>query len=172
MSHMPLDTTRIFVHVHPNLQEYPNASLFVEEFEEYKKQAFDYAKENGCLAADFLPALTEEDQKSLPPDQYLFGRDRLFYRGAAANDPLYHVHIFKPDDEKCVWHDDNGISVNQWWCRSDAALIYAHMDTHSNDFHFLLLEIIDPGAHERYEEKGAIEHWRKLVVAYRAVNDI
>ncbi|ETJ00149.1 MAG: hypothetical protein Q610_ECBC00196G0001, partial [Escherichia coli DORA_B_14] len=53
-------------HVHPNLQEYPNASLFVEEFEEYKKQAFDYAKENGCLAADFLPALTEEDQKSLP----------------------------------------------------------------------------------------------------------
>nr|WP_172685808.1 hypothetical protein [Serratia marcescens] len=57
-------------------------------------------------------------------------------------------------------------------CRSDAALIYAHMDTQSHDFHFLLLEIVDPGAHEKYKQEGAIMHWRKLVVAYRAVNGI
>nr|WP_172685803.1 hypothetical protein [Serratia marcescens] len=93
MNHMPLDRTRIFVHVHPNLQGYPNVSLFVEEFESYKKQSFEYAEENDCLAADFLPALSQDDQNSLPPDQWLFGRDRIFYKGAAANDPLYHVHI-------------------------------------------------------------------------------
>lgn len=172
MNHMPRDTTRIFIHVHPNIECYPNYSLFVDEFKAYKNDAFEYARENGCLAAEFLPALSEEDQKNLPPDQWLFGRDRLFYKGAAANDPLYHVHIYKPDDDKCVWHDEDGVHVNQWWCRSDAALVYAHMDTKSNDFHFLLLEIVDPDAHAKYKEKGAIEHWRKLVVAYRAVHEI
>ncbi len=64
MNHMPRDTTRIFIHVHPNIECYPNYSLFVDEFKAYKNDAFEYARENGCLAAEFLPALSEEDQKT------------------------------------------------------------------------------------------------------------
>jgi len=154
----------------------PNVQLFVDEFIAYKELAYEYAEQSNCDAADFLPALTEEDQQSFPPDQQLFGRDRLFIgarlRGGAANDPLYHVHIYKPDDDKCIWHDEGKVHVNQWSCTSDAALIYAFMDNDSDDFHYLLLEIVDPGAHERYEQDGAIGHWRKLVVAFRAANRI
>ncbi|MDR9915478.1 hypothetical protein, partial [Enterobacter cloacae] len=61
-----------------------------------------------------MPALSEEEQKNLPPDQWLVGRDRHFYKGAAANVPLYQVHIYKPDDDKSVWHDEDGVHVNKW----------------------------------------------------------
>jgi len=169
---MALDPTRIFIHIHPNLEKHPNIQKFSEDFESYKKQAFDYAKDANCNASAFLPTLTEEDQQNLPPDQSLFGRDRVFYKRQAANDPLYHVHIFKPNDKDCIWHEEDGVHYSQWQCTSDAALIYAHMDNDSEDFHFLLLEIVDPGAHEKYKEDGAIEYWRKLVVAFRAINKI
>jgi hypothetical protein len=46
------------------------------------------------------------------------------------------------------------------------------MENESEDFNFLLLEVVDPGAHDRYRKDGAIEHWRKLVVAFRAANKI
>lgn len=174
---MPAHPPRIFVHVHPNMASLPNVTIFVDEFRAYKALAYEYALENECCAGEFLPTLSEEDQQALPPDQLIFGRDRLFNGfqlrgGKAANDPLYHVHIYKPDDDQCIWHDEEKIHVNQWYCKSDAALIYAFMKNESADFNYLLLEVVDPGAHEKYEQDGAITHWRKLVVAYRAANGI
>jgi len=171
---MPAHPPRIFTHIHPNVASLPNIDVFVTEFRKYKELAFVYAVENDCSAADFLPTLTEDDQQSLPPDHILFGRDRLFYgKGMkAANDPLYHVHIFKPDDDKCIWHEEGKSDVNQWYCTSDAALIYAYMKNDSDDFNFLILEVVDPGAHAKYKEDGAVEHWRRLVIAYRASNGI
>lgn len=175
---MVRDTTRIFVHVHPDLHEHPNIDAFALEFDAYKSLAFEYALESdveGTLASEFLPVLSQEDQESLPPDQTLFGRDRIFKKGhnRAANDPLYHVHIFNPNDHRCVWHDPEGVAVNQWGCVSDAALIYAYMKTESNDFHYLLIEIIEPqGAHERYDEPASIIRWRRKVEAFRVTNRI
>lgn len=174
---MVRDTTRVFVHIHPDLIGYDGIHLFAEEFKAYKELAFDYAKESdvpGTCASEFLPTLTEEDQKQLPPDQSLFGRDRIFKKGQkAANDPLYHVHIFSPEDDHCIWHGINGEQVNQWKCVSDAALIYAYMKTESDDFNYLLLEIIQPdGAHERYEQEDSIIRWRRKVEAFRTKNRI
>lgn len=142
------------------------------EFQIYKEQAFQYAEDTQLDVDEFLPALSEPDQMAFPPEHLLFGRDRLFiggwkgYRGRsgagdrAANDALYHVHIYKPDDDRCVWYS-NEMELNQWACRSDAALIYSYFDDLSGNFNFLLLELIDPGAHDAYEQDGTIVGWRK-----------
>lgn len=66
---MVRDTTRIFVHVHPDLHEHPNIDAFALEFDAYKSLAFEYALESdveGTLASEFLPVLSQEDQESLP----------------------------------------------------------------------------------------------------------
>ncbi len=169
---------KIIVHIHPDIMGLPNIEVFKSEFESYKSLSFEYAEENSLPVSDFLPALSEADQKEFPPDHLLFGRDRLFTGGwsgythkprvdRAAHDALYHVHIYKPEDKHCHWHDvEKGIEINQWYCRSDAALIYSYIDDLSGDFNFLMLEIVDPGAHAKYEQNGAIVYWRKKAEAY------
>ena len=178
----PLDSMssrhrQVIVHVHPDIGMLDGIQDLAREFKIYKEQAFQYAEEEGMDAEEFLPALSKPDQEAFPPGHYLFGRDRLFTGGwlgyraragfgdRAANDALYHVHVYKPDDEKCIWHDEV-MDVNQWFCRSDAALIYSYFDDQSGNFNFLLLELVDPGAHDAYEQDGVIVGWRKKADYY------
>lgn len=176
---MPPPSHRVIVHIHPDIAGLGGIDEFAREFQIYKEQAFQYAEEESLSADEFLPALSQPDQEAFPPGHLLFGRDRLFTGGwkgytarsgfhdRAANDALYHVHIHKPEDESCFWHSDT-FEVNQWRCRSDAALIYSYFDDHSGNFNFLLLELIDPGAHDAYEQNGAIVGWRKKAALFWA----
>lgn len=169
---MPSSHRQVIVHIHPDIAMLDGIDEFSAEFKIYKEQAFEYAKDEGLDIEELLPVLSEDDQKNNPPGHFLFGRDRLFtggwkgYSGGAglgnraANDALYHVHIYKPDDDECFWYTEE-LEVNQWRCRSDAALIYSYFDDMSGNFNFLLLELVDPGAHAAYQQDGTIVGWRK-----------
>ena len=157
----------IIVYIHPDIQNQPYIDLFKCEFERYKSFAYEYAENSTYEVEDFMPALAEDDQNDLPSDHSLFGRDRVF-AGKAANEHLYHVHINKPGYS--VWTDATGNQMNQWDCTSDSALIYSYKNDYSGDLKFLLLELIDPGAHSKYAEDGAIEYWRKKALSYWTLN--
>lgn len=167
-------TSRVIVHLSDAMKALPHAERVAEQFRMYKENAYQIAIDNDCDHSNFLPCLSEEDQREFPPDHLFFGRDRLFFGGRvpAANDPVYHVHVNHAETVKRWYDADNAdIFVSQWDCVSDAALVYAFLKTESDDYHFLLLELISPGAHEAYEQHGKIETWRRIAQTYRYTSD-
>ncbi len=167
---------KIIVHLHPDIADLPYIEQFKQDFETYKGLAFQYASENDIEVEEFLPASSEADQKAYPPDHSFFGRDRLFLGGwsgyrfrhrSAEDDALYHVHLYQENNRDYIWHDPScSIVLAQWDCTSDAALIYSYINDLSGHFNFLLLEIIDPGAHQKYEQDGVVAGWRKKASDY------
>ncbi len=164
--HLP----RIIVHIHNELSRLPGVESVAREFETYKSYALQIATDSECDVSNFLPTLDEEDQKAFRPDHQFFGRDRLFYgeRIRAANDPVFHVHLHHEETIKS-WYDFDkaDVFVSQWHCVSDAALVYAYLKTESDDYHFLLLEIVAPGAHDLYQTEGKIAEWRHKTRNFR-----
>lgn len=167
---MPPHLPRIIVHIHDDLSRQPGVESVAREFETYKSYAFQIATDSECDVSNFLPTLDEEDQKAFRPDHPFFGRDRLFYgqRIRAANDPVFHVHLHHQETIKS-WYafDKADVFVSQWDCVSDAALVYAYLKTESDDYHFLLLEIVAPGAHDLYQTEGKIAEWRRKTRNFR-----
>lgn len=171
---MPRHQPQIIIHQLAHIAALPNAVQYLEEFRIYKEQSFQIADDYQCDVSELLPVLPQDEQEQYPPEHPLFGRDRIFcghYQGAA-NDPIYHVHLNDYSDG-LVWDGgDEGVRVNQWSCTSDSALIYAYLETASDDYHFLVLDIISPGAHAHYEIDGMIASWRRQARDFRFTSEL
>lgn len=166
--------SRVIVHLSDVMKALPHAEAVAEQFRNYKEHAYQIAIESDCSHSAFLPCLSQEDQQAFPPDHPFFGRDRPFLGGrvSAANDPVFHVHVNHAETVQRWFNFDNAdVFVSQWDCVSDAALVYAYLKTESDDYHFLLLELIVPGAHDAYDEHGRIEGWRVMARNYRYSSD-
>lgn len=172
---MPLSLPRIFVHIHDDIIDLDNVSLIAEEFKRYKSHAFQIALDSEADVSNFLPVLDEEDQQNFLPDHPFFGRDRAYHgeRIKAANDDVYHVHLHH-DETIRSWYDFDvaNVFVSQWNCVSDAALVYAYLKTESEDYHFLLIEVVSPGIHDAAREDGKIAEWRHKAKNFRLTSDV
>lgn len=158
---------KIIVDIHQSISTVPGIEKLKEQFIEYKSKAYEYAEDNECSASEFLPTLSAADQLEFPPDHQMFGKDKLFEGpDRAIKEQLYHVHLFRPEQEKTKWHTEESPRP-QYECTSDSALVYSHIPTDTDDSVFLLLRILDPGAHGAYKQPKLVEQWAKLAQDYR-----
>lgn len=78
----------------------------------------------------------------------IFGRDRFDKDNEEARkENIQHLHIFQ---EGCEWYDDEGFALAQWYCTSDAALVYSYF-CHNDQHHYFVIELYLTQAHENYE---------------------
>lgn len=153
--------------VHPSIADLPQIEKLKQDFLAYKLLSYNYAEESGLPISEFLPTLSVEDQRTYPPDHEMFGKDKMFEGPSRAiREQLYHVHLFRPAQEKTRWHNENN-ELAQWYCVSDSALVYSHIEQDSEDTIFLLLRVLDPGAHDAYKEEGLVDKWAQLSQDFR-----
>lgn len=158
---------KIIVEIHQSIAHLPNIQKLKEQFIQYKSMSYEYAKDTGFAVTEFLPTLSVADQEAFPPDHQMFGKDKLFEGPQRAiQEQLFHVHLFRPNQQKTYWHTDEK-PVMQWECTSDSALVYSHIPTSTDDSLFLFIRVIDPGAHDAYKQPGLVEKWAKLAQDHR-----
>lgn len=142
--------------IHSVLEQFPAASMPIEEFETYKNECVDYGD---------VPNPCEATQRQHPSHLETIGRDRLATRPIEARaEELHHAHIWQ---EGCVWEDDNGELEVQWACTSDSYIVYSYFVDINGDHHFHVIDYCMDRAHKLIEDAEQVSEWAAIARTHR-----